>query len=239
MNELQSGLQPGSQPTGRLALEATGLTKTYRQGYTLVPVLAGADLSVRAGELVALVGRSGSGKSTLLHVLAGLDDADSGRVLIRGHDLTAADVDGRAALRNRHLGFVYQMHHLLPEFTAAENVAMPLRIAGMRGAAALAAAHEMLAAVGLSHRTTHRPAALSGGERQRVAVARALVATPALILADEPTGNLDRDNAAQVLELMRGLCRERGVGILIATHDSAVSAGGDRIVTLDNGRLAG
>lgn len=221
------------------ALEARNLAKAYRQGAYVVPVLDGVDLTIRAGELVALVGRSGSGKSTLLHVLAGLDDADRGQVLLRGSDLTAADVDGRAALRNRHLGFVYQMHHLLPEFTAAENVAMPLRLAGESKAAAAVRAEDMLDAVGLKARTTHRPAALSGGERQRVAVARALVAAPALILADEPTGNLDRDNAAHVLDLMRNLCRERGVGILIATHDGAVTRGVDRVVTLDNGRLSG
>lgn len=221
------------------ALRATGLTKAYHQGDAVVAVLHGVDLVIRAGELVALVGRSGSGKSTLLHILAGLDDADAGRVLVRGEDMTAADVDGRAAIRNRHLGFVYQMHHLLPEFTAAENVAMPLRLAGQPRHVAEPAANAMLAAVGLAHRTTHRPAALSGGERQRVAVARALVGNPALILADEPTGNLDRENAAHVLDLMRALCRERGVGILIATHDSAVTQGVDRVVTLDSGRILG
>lgn len=221
------------------ALRATGLTKAYHQGDAVVGVLHGVDLVIRAGELVALVGRSGSGKSTLLHILAGLDDADAGRVLVRGEDMTAADVDRRAAIRNRHLGFVYQMHHLLPEFTASENVAMPLRLAGQARGEAERAANAMLSAVGLAHRTTHRPAALSGGERQRVAVARALVGNPALILADEPTGNLDRENAAHVLELMRALCRERGVGILIATHDSTVTRGVDRVATLDSGRIVG
>ena len=202
-------------------------------------MLAGADLSVSPGELVALVGRSGSGKSTLLHILAGLDDADGGEVWIADQNLTAANVDGRAAIRNQYLGFVYQMHHLLPEFTAAENVAMPLRLAGLTRREALPRAQAMLRAVDLADRATHRPAALSGGERQRVAVARALVAEPALVLADEPTGNLDRDNAAAVLDLMRSLCRERGVGILIATHDAAVTRDVDRIVTLDAGRLSG
>ena len=149
------------------------------------------------------------------------------------------NVDGRAAIRNRYLGFVYQMHHLLPEFTAAENVAMPLRLAGLGKKQALPRALAMLGAVGLANRSTHRPAALSGGERQRVAVARALVAEPALVLADEPTGNLDRDNASAVLELMRSLCRERGVGILMATHDAAVTRGVDRLVTLDAGKLSG
>ena len=221
------------------ALRAHGLKKTYRQGGVELPVLAGADLSISRGELVALVGRSGSGKSTLLHILAGLDDADSGEVWIADQNLTAANVDGRAAIRNRYLGFVYQMHHLLPEFTAAENVAMPLRLAGFTRRDALSRAQAMLAAVGLADRTTHRPAALSGGERQRVAVARALVAEPALVLADEPTGNLDRDNAAAILDLMRSLCRERGVGILIATHDAAVTRGVDRVVTLEGGTLSG
>lgn len=222
-----------------LALRAHGLTKTYRQGGISLPVLDGADLSIAPGELVALVGRSGSGKSTLLHILAGLDDSDSGEVWIADQNLTAANVDGRAAIRNRYLGFVYQMHHLLPEFTAAENVAMPLRLAGLGKKEALPRALAMLAAVGLANRSTHRPAALSGGERQRVAVARALVAEPALVLADEPTGNLDRDNASAVLELMRSLCRERGVGILMATHDAAVTRGVDRLVTLDAGKLSG
>ncbi|MBM4203596.1 MAG: ABC transporter ATP-binding protein [Gammaproteobacteria bacterium] len=221
------------------ALDASGLAKAYVQGQTRVPVLEHVDLRIRAGELVAMVGRSGSGKSTLLHVLAGLDEADKGRVLIRGEDMTAADVNGRAAIRNRNLGFVYQMHHLLPEFTAEENVAMPLRLGGQPASVAGSAAQVMLEAVGLAHRTTHRPAELSGGERQRVAVARALVARPALILADEPTGNLDRDNAAHVLELMRNLCREQGIGILIATHDSAVTQGVDRVVSLEGGRLSG
>jgi len=225
--------------SSHFALRALGLTKTYRQGGVALPVLAGADLSVSPGELVALVGRSGSGKSTLLHILAGLDDADGGEVWIADQNLTAANVDGRAAIRNQYLGFVYQMHHLLPEFTAAENVAMPLRLAGLTRREALPRAQAMLRAVDLADRATHRPAALSGGERQRVAVARALVAEPALVLADEPTGNLDRDNAAAVLDLMRSLCRERGVGILIATHDAAVTRDVDRIVTLDAGRLSG
>ena len=224
--------------SGLPALRACGLTKTYRQGGIALPVLDGADLSIEPGELVALVGRSGSGKSTLLHILAGLDDSDNGEVWIANQNLTAATVDGRAAIRNRYLGFVYQMHHLLPEFTAAENVAMPLRLAGLGKREALPRALVMLGAVGLANRSTHRPAALSGGERQRVAVARALVAEPALVLADEPTGNLDRDNASAVLELMRLLCRERGVGILMATHDPAVTRGVDRLVTLDAGKLS-
>ena len=219
------------------AVRATGLTKTYHQGGIALPVLAGVDLSIQPGELVALVGRSGSGKSTLLHILAGLDDTDSGEVWIAGHNITAASPDARAAIRNRHLGFVYQMHHLLPEFTAVENVAMPLRLAGVSRTEAMAHAQRMLTAVGLAERISHRPSALSGGERQRVAVARALVAQPALVLADEPTGNLDRENAAAVLDLMRQLCRERGVGILIATHDAAVTRGVDRVVTLEAGRI--
>ncbi len=224
---------------GHPALRALGLTKTYRQGNVVLPVLTGANLEIAPGELVALVGRSGSGKSTLLHILAGLDDADDGEVWITDQNLTAASVDGRAAIRNHYLGFVYQMHHLLPEFSASENVAMPLRLAGLERREALLRAEAMLRAVGLADRATHRPAALSGGERQRVAVARALVAEPALVLADEPTGNLDRENAGAVLDLMRSLCRERGVGILIATHDPAVTRDVDRIVTLDAGKLSG
>ncbi len=220
------------------ALLAKGLTKTYAHGEVAVPVLHGVDLTVGVGELVALVGRSGSGKSTLLHILAGLDDADTGSVFVHGENMSGANVDGRAAIRNRHLGFVYQMHHLLPEFSALENVAMPLRLAGRSRSEANQSARAMLESVGLGHRHTHRPSALSGGERQRVAVARALVADPALILADEPTGNLDRDNAAHVLDLMRRLCRERGVGIVIATHDAAVTQGVDRVVALDGGRVA-
>ncbi|MEZ5597771.1 MAG: ABC transporter ATP-binding protein [Pseudomonadales bacterium] len=232
MNEHRSGGEPVVH-----ALMATGIVRRYQQGAARVHVLDGVDLTIHAGELVALVGRSGSGKSTLLHILAGLDDADSGSVRIRGCDVSGADQDGRAAIRNRHLGFVYQMHHLLPEFSALENVAMPLRLADIPRRDALARAADMLGAVGLTDRATHRPAQLSGGERQRVAVARALVTQPALILADEPTGNLDADNAAHVLELMRSLCRTSGVGILLATHDANVTAGVDRIVRLENGRL--
>ena len=218
-------------------LTARGITKCYQQGADRIEVLNGVDLTLAAGELVALIGRSGSGKSTLLHILAGLEDADEGEVILAGQPLQSVGNEARAALRNRHLGFVYQMHHLLAEFTALENVAMPLRIAGTGRKDAAEAAAEMLAQVGLEARTAHRPAELSGGERQRVAVARALINDPRVVLADEPTGNLDRTSAEQVMALITDLCRSRGVGFLIATHDGNVAGNVDRTVTLSAGRL--
>lgn len=220
-----------------VVLEATGLIKSYAQGPDRVEVLQGVDLSVARGERVAILGRSGSGKSTLLHLLAGLDEPDAGSVRVGGHDMTTAPPARRAWLRNRYMGFVYQMHHLLPEFSALENVAMPLRLGGVGAREAAREAAEMLDAVGLSHRLKHRPAALSGGERQRVAVARALVGSPLVVLADEPTGNLDRDNAEQVFRLMCRLSDEHGIGFVIVTHDESLLGDVHRIQRLVDGRI--
>lgn len=219
------------------ALDAVGLHKTFHDGDAAICVLDGVDLRVGRGERVAILGRSGSGKSTLLHVLAGLDDADSGTVTIAGEQITGADAATRAGIRNRNMGFVYQLHHLLAEFSALENVAMPLRLGGLdRDGAALQAA-ELLDEVGLADRASHRPAQLSGGERQRVAVARALAGSPALMLADEPTGNLDAENAARVFELLLKQSRERGVALVIVTHDRSLLDDMDRVLTMRDGVL--
>jgi lipoprotein-releasing system ATP-binding protein len=218
-------------------LSAHGLIKSYSQGPDRVDVLQGVDLSVAAGERVAVIGRSGSGKSTLLHVMAGLDEPDAGNVLVGGEDMTAASPAERARIRNLHMGFVYQMHHLLPEFSALENVAMPLRLGGVDAHSAAAAAREMLHAVGLEPRLKHRPAALSGGERQRVAVARALVGSPLVVLADEPTGNLDRDNAEQVFALMCELSDAHRIGFVIVTHDESLLGSVHRVLRLVDGRI--
>ena len=218
-------------------LEARDLYKTFDQGSERIEVLTGASCVIEKGERVAILGRSGSGKSTLLHILAGLDDPDAGDVTIAGNSLTKAVVGERAAIRNRYMGFVYQLHHLLPEFSAAENVAMSLRLGGTAPNEAMDAAVETLALVGLAERTTHRPGALSGGERQRVAVARALVGAPRVILADEPTGNLDKDNARQVFELMCRLSDETGVAFVMVTHDEAMVDSMHRVLRLDGGTL--
>lgn len=217
------------------ALSATGLTKAYAQGRDRLEVLCGLNLSLAAGERVAILGPSGSGKSTLLHCLAGLDDPDRGSVEVAGHRLTGVGSETRAALRSRYMGFVYQSHHLLPEFSAVENVAMPLRIsgAGRRDAEAQAAA--LLGRVGLAERLDHRPSALSGGERQRVAVARALVNRPAVILADEPTGNLDRDNAERIFELLVELSEASNTAMLVVTHDLSLCDRMHRSVELQDG----
>ena len=218
-------------------LEAHALGKTYRDGKLKVPVLEGIDLTVQSGEKIAIVGASGSGKSTLLHLLGGLDIPTSGDVMIQGKMMSGLSDKARGLLRNRTVGMVYQFHHLLPEFTALENVALPQLMQGLDVAIATKAATDLLNKVGLEHRLQHKPGELSGGERQRAAIARALVNRPAVVLADEPTGNLDAHTAEHVWSQMLSLNAETGATLVVVTHDQQLAAKMDKIYQLDDGRL--
>ncbi|MDF4361048.1 lipoprotein-releasing ABC transporter ATP-binding protein LolD, partial [Vibrio parahaemolyticus] len=209
----------------------------YREGSLDTEVLKGVSFDIDKGELVSIVGSSGSGKSTLLHILGALDDATQGEVDFLGQNLSALSSNKQAALRNKHLGFVYQFHHLLADFTAIENVAMPLLIGGTKVTEAKQAAKALLEKVGLSHRMDHRPSELSGGERQRVAIARALVNKPDLVLADEPTGNLDHNTALAIYDLMRELNKESNIAFLVVTHDNELAAKMDRQMHMQDGLL--
>lgn len=226
-----------NKPYAGPVLQSQQLGMHFRQGDQQITVLKSVDLQIAPGERVAIVGSSGSGKSTLLHLLGGLDIPTSGEVRVAGQQLSCLGEAARGRLRNRWLGFVYQFHHLLPEFNALENVAMPLLLRGEAPARAAAAARQLLTRVGLAARVDHRPGELSGGERQRAAVARALITRPGCVLADEPTGNLDRHSAAQVLELMLELNAEAGCSLVIVTHDGELAARMSRTLRLQDGVL--
>jgi lipoprotein-releasing system ATP-binding protein len=221
----------------QLVLEATGVARTFRQGPIDLQVLQGVNLAIRAGERIAIIGASGSGKTTLLQILGGLDQPTAGTVRIAGSNIHALAEKPRGELRNRTLGFIYQFHHLLPEFSALENVAMPLLVRRLSKHEASSRARAILERVGLSERLVHRPNELSGGERQRAAVARALVTNPSIVLADEPTGNLDGGNAEAVFELMLELNRELATSLIVVTHDRRLAARMDRILEIEHGNL--
>jgi lipoprotein-releasing system ATP-binding protein len=237
MSDSPAQLDPGLRRDDGTILSCRGLSKVYGMGDVAVPVLKGIDLDVNRGESIAIVGASGSGKSTLLHLLGGLDRPSEGTVSLLGQDLFALGPVEQGRLRNQSLGFVYQFHHLLPEFSALENVAMPLTIRRAPEREARERAEAMLAEVGLAHRVMHRPGELSGGERQRVAVARALVTGPACVLADEPTGNLDRENAARVFDLIVDLNRRHGAAFVMVTHDPDLADRMDRRLHIVDGRI--
>ena len=224
-------------PSTSAVLECRGVVRSFAEGKSRLEVLSGVDLLIRAGERVAIIGASGSGKTTLLQIMGGLDEPTAGEVLVGGESMADIGETGRGVLRNKYLGFVYQFHHLLPEFTAAENVAMPLMIRGQGRAEATQAAADLLDRVGLGERLSHKPGELSGGERQRAAVARALITGPQIVLADEPTGNLDAGNGQQVLELMLELNRELETSLVIVTHDHGIAERMDRILTLESGKI--
>ena len=221
-----------------LVINCQQLNKVYQDGDNEVAVLKGVDLALQQGEMLAVVGSSGSGKSTLLHILGTLDNASSGKVEIKGQQVAKLNRKQQASFRNENLGFIYQFHHLLMEFTAIENVAMPLLIKGLSAKAATEKASNMLDKVGLSHRSEHKPSALSGGERQRVAIARALVTEPALVLADEPTGNLDKQNAIKIYDLIKELNTSLKTSFVVVTHDLELADKLGKIAYLDDGKLA-
>ncbi|QOW23679.1 lipoprotein-releasing ABC transporter ATP-binding protein LolD [Lysobacter sp. H23M47] len=225
------------QPGDDVVLGCTGLGMVYAEGKMRTPVFDGLDLEVRKGETVAIVGASGAGKSTLLHLLGGLDTPTAGDVYVDGHWMSALSDTARGQLRNRALGFVYQFHHLLPEFTALENVMLPVLLGGEKVATARDRARDLLESVGLGHRLEHKPGELSGGERQRAAVARALVNRPACVLGDEPTGNLDEKTAAHVFDQMLELNREHRTSLVLVTHDRRLASRLDRVLELHQGRL--
>jgi lipoprotein-releasing system ATP-binding protein len=230
----ETGMQ---RPDGQPMLECHDLTRIYREGPQDVTVLDGLQLTVHAGERVAIVGSSGSGKTTLLNLLGGLDRPSSGEVLIAGESLLDLGEAALGRFRNRRIGFVYQFHHLLAEFTALENAALPLIVRGQRKKVAESRAMEILARVGMESRADHKPGELSGGERQRVAIARALVTDPSLVLMDEPTGNLDQTTAASILAMMDDLAHTAACAFVVVTHDPALAAHQDRVMKLDGGRL--